>query len=357
MRSASISNYYFNLIILILVINYRNFNSEFMYPNSPSYSLSKASKGLKFPINNGVGPGQYNTVIAKTLRFTIPKSPRVSKQNKVPGPGNYDVSMNITQQHSPRAFLAKQIKAELFQITQNPGPGEYDVPFEKFKKGIANHYTFGKCVKTTTIKLTPGPGEYDSNVPKRGNKIGMGKSPKRFYLTDSIQNIPGPGEYNYPSRSGTPKFSFGIIKCTSDRQTTPGRSDYRSRQALSNARTEYSSQMMHRVKKKDEDQTYTAINHKSQNNVCKLKTKVDNSQRVNDTKNAIRNGEPAIKPVEPFSPESSPDAALSETDKQYKQDSPFRNEKDENAEQHTFNMNIELTSLSDEKGVNNSPTN
>ena len=164
-----------------------------MQPKSPSFSLSKANKGLKFSINNEVGPGQYHPqIVSKAIPYTMSKSPRDSKPNNIPGPGNYEIKPNLTHNQSPSITLTKEPKAELFRINKNPGPGKYDVAYEKVKKSVANHYTFGKCAKTIAITLTPGPGDYNTTVLSTGNKIGMGKSPKNFYITEGRCAAPCP---------------------------------------------------------------------------------------------------------------------------------------------------------------------
>lgn len=79
------------------------------------------------------GPGQYSD---KTSLGQGPKTVLTSRKfadysKNVPGPGAHDISFKLIEKHSGSAILKNGRNEEPLNLS--PGPGKYDVKFERFK--------------------------------------------------------------------------------------------------------------------------------------------------------------------------------------------------------------------------------
>ena len=200
--------------------------------NIPSKMVEKAGKSMGMRLQstllskakmNDPGPGNYN--VDKTKKddykysFGTKGASDIGKDNKVPGPGNYDQSSKIT---------IESVKASKFGTGQRssvekaggkivPGPGTHSPDFTALKSKAPN-FGFGseqrKAGDVERKKFVPGAGTYSipstigADGPKHTMHSTLSYSPER----KEGGYKPGPGNYDpdiTKSQKKEPAYSMG----------------------------------------------------------------------------------------------------------------------------------------------------
>jgi len=145
----------------------------------------------KFP-----GPGNYDpaeNIFSKISGKIHPEQRAVTLQ-EMPGPGQYDSNYEYTRNKSPKYTLGQKGKNDYGTLA--PGPGTYQPEHIKTKAGVG----LGKGDKGMKYgNPNPGPGTYDGDTQnvkyKTGNKFGFSKD---LRLKEVKGNPVGPGQYDLP---------------------------------------------------------------------------------------------------------------------------------------------------------------
>lgn len=192
--------------------------------------LTSANPNVKFgkdervtiPLKKGVpGPGQYdasdqfNKLSAKPgVKFC--KSEAHFKENKVPGPGNYDPKVGALEKRSVPFLKEERGKVVPSRV---PGPGQYDNTLDLTAK--VGNFKFGKEPRgKSAVKPVPGPGAYD---PKTESSQPTYKIGKQERLIDHKSIVPGPGNYNYDPKLWDKHFpKFGQAGALGQKQNPVG---------------------------------------------------------------------------------------------------------------------------------------
>lgn len=185
----------------------------------------------------------------KSPAYSIGRGSRLKKSiSENPGPGTYEIPI----EKSKRLSFSKSPKAAKF-ITINPGPGDYVLnssigtgpkaiiisrrlrrsieiypgPSDYFPKLEEKtvKYTFKKERNRNSVEINPGPGAYSPNpITQKSPSAVIGKA-KRSQSNAII--FPGPGSYN-PEGSPTSKdCTFAkSSRDTSPKKLGPGPGDY-----------------------------------------------------------------------------------------------------------------------------------
>ena len=104
------------------------------------------------------------------------------------------------------------------QQNLGPGPGEYDIDFDRLYNGPQYMIGTGQRSDLGVGKayLAPGPGQYNIRGKHDGKKIGFGKQ-KNCTKTKKTYD-PGPGSYNLPGTVGNiPKYLLIANKAAAQR--------------------------------------------------------------------------------------------------------------------------------------------
>lgn len=172
------------------------------------------------------GPGQYNISSngnrPKTPGVRIGTSSRYSKlDSSTPGPGQY---LNSRQgSHVQGVRIGTSQRGFGAQNISTPGPGSYDIQFDKHRNGI----TISGHKYNGSKEDVPGPGTYNPNANAVHDrpataKIGRGKRTDEY-----MGDAPGPGHYTYVDAIRGPKFAFNReLRGEKNRNLNPGPADY-----------------------------------------------------------------------------------------------------------------------------------
>lgn len=174
-------------------------------PGAYDPNMGRTAKNIKFGKNERAqldsakkiipGPGQYDAdQVYKKLTsqpgIKFSKSEPLFKENRVPGPGNYDPKVSAIEKRAV-PFL----KEERGRMVSNavPGPGQYENNLDMSTK--VGRFKFGREPRgKEQIPPVPGPGAYDAKV---ADNMPCYKMPKQVRLKDHTSFVPGPGNYNY----------------------------------------------------------------------------------------------------------------------------------------------------------------
>jgi hypothetical protein len=140
------------------------------------------------------GPGQYeadqvfNKLVAQPgVKFG--KSSTITKENQLPGPGNYDPQVSAFDKRS--AAFMKEERGKM-HVNPVPGPGQYDSSIGLTSK--SGNIRFGKEARGRDYATpVPGPGAYDSKANEGAPTF---KMPRDTRLKDHRNDVPGPGQYD-----------------------------------------------------------------------------------------------------------------------------------------------------------------
>ena len=131
---------------------------------------SEKRKGLA-KTTQAPGPGNY---AIESLDFSPNRAkfhmgsrlPDIKETTKVPGAGSYDVDAKKVQKSMPAFSMGSKLGSAILKDNKNPGPGNYD-SHTKDKKN-APRYGFGTSTREnaspTRKDIGPGPGAYKINV-------------------------------------------------------------------------------------------------------------------------------------------------------------------------------------------------
>lgn len=111
------------------------------------------------------GPGSYNQPgkIGEGPKYGMRPKTAVSRKEDVPGPGQYNTSIDPVKSSAPKPAMSKSTRGDNFgESRQNPGPGSYMYP-SALKGGPA--FSFGRSVGIGRADDVPGPGAY--RVPSK----------------------------------------------------------------------------------------------------------------------------------------------------------------------------------------------
>lgn len=185
------------------------------------------------PIEITPGPGDY-TLSSLQTSFEKPliptkssQAPRFLSQNLItPGPGSYNPKEFSTKSHISLPLISKSLRTPLvFKSSRGiPGPGEYEIGLNssnqrRFPAQHANKLKFSLQTSSKPNKnMTPGPGHYSINESfyRSGHSVKIfqseqnSKNPLPAFIP--VSGTPGPGRYQ--STGGTtvrrgPQYSFG----------------------------------------------------------------------------------------------------------------------------------------------------
>ena len=124
----------------------------------------------------------------KGNNFRCNKFRGYERNEKYPGPGNYDPSENIFSKISGKFNPEQRAKT----LQEMPGPGQYDSNFE-YIRNKSPKYTCGHKGKHEYGTLAPGPGTYQPEHIKTKAGVGLGKGDKGMKYGNPN---PGPGTYD-----------------------------------------------------------------------------------------------------------------------------------------------------------------
>ncbi|CAD8120761.1 unnamed protein product [Paramecium sonneborni] len=196
-----------------------------------SYKIGQQTRSGKIYTNH-VGPGQYEipSLLKTDGGFKIVPRRERTISMITPGPDAYEQF----RQERVKSFKIGMSKREgIFQKSNSPGPGDYDV--QAIKESVG--YTIGRGQRDDTkLEVLPGPASYKphkpSNAPKysiyqryREKTDNQGPGPQSYTIgefreTKSIIfgqakrdsynkiQIPGPGEYETDLKSKKPQVSI-----------------------------------------------------------------------------------------------------------------------------------------------------
>lgn len=160
---------------------------EIMGKEGPKVSIT----GKRHEPNTGKlpGPADYDIGSLDNGRKAVitgrgsEKTPRQG-----PGPGKYNPTTKLTQKSSKGYYSL--FKPESNRDNRVPGPGSYDLPALEGPK-----FGFSPRLDKRSVSLNPGPGQYNikSAMGNEGAKIGFGI---RRSDGGKGSNAPGPGAYN-----------------------------------------------------------------------------------------------------------------------------------------------------------------
>ena len=203
---------------------------------APQYSLTPRRPDTSpSPGKFSPGPGVYNPSddFSKTQnpQFKFGSSTRKEfKKDASPAPNAYELkSLDSRKKSSPSFGFGSSKRPPLSQITNAPGPGNYDTPSKIVEK---NGYYMGMKVSPRKRDDMPGPGNYDPEF-----KLNKSKSPTfvigssmRGYSNKYKESVPGPGNYNYynPALDKGPNVKIGSERRGWMKSNdTPGPGDYK----------------------------------------------------------------------------------------------------------------------------------
>jgi len=170
--------------------------------------ISFHSRVIDKSIKDSTSPGPGAYVIAeefgvKSKRFTMKarQFPKDGPESAAPAPTAYSPKYETTMKAVPSITIKNRIDKEK-QISQVPGPGEYQVP--RSLAGTAP--TFHIRPSQSKTENLPGPGAY-------GEVASLGKDAPKFSLRSRIQapesKVTGAPYQNLPETIGKgPKFSL-----------------------------------------------------------------------------------------------------------------------------------------------------
>ena len=128
--------------------------------NDPKVIIKQGLSGkeyYKYSNFNHIGKG--------SPKLSFPKDERrdISPSKNIPGPGSYRIDQNSTQDKSKQkgtfGHAPRKIHGSVKELELGPGPGEYDLVLDSYKKGIKMS---GSVRPEMLVKKgIPGPGEYD----------------------------------------------------------------------------------------------------------------------------------------------------------------------------------------------------
>lgn len=106
------------------------------------------------------GPGSYQQPgkIGEGPKYAMRPKTAVTRKEDVPGPGQYNTSIDPVKANGPKPVMSKANRGDNFsEARQNPGPGSYMYP-SKLKGGPA--FSFGRSTGIDHANDVPGPGAY-----------------------------------------------------------------------------------------------------------------------------------------------------------------------------------------------------
>ncbi|CDW79521.1 UNKNOWN [Stylonychia lemnae] len=148
------------------------------------------------------GPGQYdrgNDFGKNVPSVSIRGRPKDQQEKNIPGPGQYDPNDYFSKERVPTATIKPgggREKNQMFQTSNNVGPGQYDDKSKDFGKDVKSFKFQSKPEQKIDDK--PGPGQYDpnpNNVKDSLRSVKLSKSQRPEMTSKEVKNLPGPGNY------------------------------------------------------------------------------------------------------------------------------------------------------------------
>lgn len=171
---------------------------------APSFSLRGRSRD-NVPNNNPkLGPGRYDpnysTTLEKTPSYKLGTSRRnlsMASSNIVPGPGNYTPKIGDDSFVHHFGNSARSVSYD----NKLPGPGTYDI------HSSHNPVSFSMAPRRSSLSsfTTPGPGAYSTSNHFYGPNYSLSKSQRKPIADDN--HIPGPGSYSPTSQDKGKKLT------------------------------------------------------------------------------------------------------------------------------------------------------
>jgi hypothetical protein len=157
------------------------------------------------------------------IRFRIGNASRDgARLTDNPGPGEYNL---VSSKSGPKITMSAKPKVNSLGETLQPGPGNYNVnSTEVYRNPSA--FTMGAKYGGKIEDPEPGPGNYNIKAEFKQSGAKIGKS-RREGLGAGNEN-PGPGHYvsSRPFSAG-PKYGFGNeLKANSTLDARPGPGQY-----------------------------------------------------------------------------------------------------------------------------------
>jgi len=180
----------------------------------PEYSIYK-----KYPTKyeSTPGPGDYEKPEDVRHGVTIGQRYTESKYEELPGPGNYESKSRISEGPQYSMYQRHEEKYE-----QTPGPGDYK-EFKEKRGGV----TIGQKVKERQAEDMPGPGNYEGK-----STVGEGPQYSMYQKRDQkIEYTPGPGDYNEPEHQQK-GVSIGQKMRVREAEDMPGPGNYEGKSTV-----------------------------------------------------------------------------------------------------------------------------
>ena len=222
------------------------YNIPSLFPKGFKYSIGKQllNRKKKFEISTAPGPATYRPISkSRSALYTFGLKPKEHKEDKSPGPGDYNIRNNKDLVKS--SYIFGKEKRVISSITNynrlTPGPGKYKYNKDAIK--IRNpKYSFGKEERKNSFKneLSPGPGSYNHKeyVGKAGQKISISISERFKHMYREINDI-GPGQYNHTDlnfyKPKSPSMKIGKnkrFKTSKEFLISPGPAKYNQIKAI-----------------------------------------------------------------------------------------------------------------------------
>lgn len=192
----------------------------------PKAKRNKNSKKEK------LGPGSYNIKgeLGKVGGYMSQvKKGILDGDNKVPGPGTYNMNFSTVNIQQNKAAMMKSRYKSPKQDNKVPGPGQYNPNLNAIKKR-PNSCKFGLDKKIKYNKNdVPGAGTYnpDDTITKKGFTM-MRFGTDKAIAVEKPNGVPGPGNYNFVNDigEGTSKISFGGRAKLKVKNLNPGPGQY-----------------------------------------------------------------------------------------------------------------------------------
>lgn len=127
--------------------------------------MGSSKRGELSQVVGTPGPGSYKQpdIIGEGPKYGIRPRTAVTYKEDIPGPGQYNASIDPTKSNVPKTIMSKAGRGDNFaESKQNPGPGSY-MYTSNLKGGPA--YTFGRKYPPGHNDDVPGPGAY--KVPSK----------------------------------------------------------------------------------------------------------------------------------------------------------------------------------------------